>query len=44
MGSTKQNLNQICINEFFCAFRRLGVKNNDIIGKPLKIKYSNVAP
>ena len=43
MVSNKQNLNQVGIDEFIRALRSLGVKNDDISGEPLKIKYSNVA-
>ena len=44
MVSNQQNLNQVGIDEFLRALRSLGVKNDDISGEPLKIKYSNVAP
>ena len=44
MGSNKQNINQIGIDEFFRVFRRLGVNIGDIISELLKLKYSNVAP
>ena len=44
MVSNQQNLNQVGIGEFLRALRIFGVKENDISGKPLKIKYSNVAP
>ena len=44
MVSNQQNLNQVDIDEFLRALRRLGVKKDDISGEPLKIKYSNVAP
>ena len=44
MVSNQQNLNQVGIDEFLRALRSLGVKKDDIIGEPLKIKYSNVAP
>ena len=32
------------IDEFLCALQSLGVKQDDISGVPLKIKYSSVAP
>ena len=38
MVSNQQNLNQFGIDEFFRSLRSLAVKNDDIIGKPLKIK------
>ena len=44
MVSNQQNLNQMGIDEFFRPLRSLGVKKDDISGKPLKIKYSSVAP
>ena len=44
MVSNQQNLNQVGIDEFLRALRSLGVKNDDISGEPLIIKYSNVAP
>ena len=44
MVSNLQNLNQICIDEFLRALRRLFVKEDYISGKPLKSKYSNMAP
>ena len=40
--SNQQNLNQVGIDEFLRALRSLGVKKDEIGGKPLKIKYSNV--
>ena len=43
MVSNQQNLNQVGIDEFLRALRRLGFKKHDISGKRLKIKYSNVA-
>ena len=42
--SSQQNLNQVGIDEFLRELRSLGVKKDEISGKPLKIKYKNVAP
>ena len=44
MVSHQQNLNQVGIDEFLRALRRLGVKKDDISGEPLKMKYNSVAP
>ena len=44
MVSNQQNLKQVGIDKFLRALRSLGVKKDDKIGEPLKIKYSNVAP
>ena len=44
MVSNQQNLNQVGIDEFLLALRSLDVKKDEISGKPLKIKYKNVAP
>ena len=41
--SIQQNLNQVGIDELFCALQSLGVKKDEISGEPLKIKYKNVA-
>ena len=42
--SNQLNLNQVSIDEFSCALQSFGVKKDDIRGKPLIIKYSNMAP
>ena len=44
MVSNQQNLNQVGIDEFLRALRSLGVKKDDISGKPLIIKYSSMVP
>ena len=44
MMSNQQNLNQVGIDEFLRALRSFGVTKDDIIGEPLTIKYSFVAP
>ena len=44
MVRNQQNLNQLGIDEFLGALRSVGVKNDDISGELLKIKYCNVAP
>ena len=44
MVSNHQDLHQVGIDEFLRGLRSLGVKNDDISGEPLKIKYSSVAP
>ena len=38
MVSNQQNLNQVGIDEFLHALPRLGVKKDDISGKPFKTK------
>ena len=43
MVSNQQILNQVGIEEFLRVLRSLGVKNDDISGKLVKIKYCNVA-
>ena len=43
MASNQHNLNQVCINEIFRLLQNFFVKNNDIHGKPLKVKYNNVS-
>ena len=43
MVSNQQKLNKVGINEFFSAFRSLGVKKDDKNGEPVKIKYNDVA-
>ena len=40
----QQNLNQVGSDKFLRSLRSLGVKDDNISGEPLKIKYSNVAP
>ena len=42
--SNQQNLNQVVIDEFLRALQSLGVTKDNISGKPLKTKYSNLAP
>ena len=44
MVSNQENLNQVGIDEFVSALRSLGVKNDNIGGELLKIKYCDVAP
>ena len=44
MVSNKQNVIRVGFVEFLRALQSLGVKKDAISGKPLKIKYSNVAP
>ena len=44
MVSNLQNLNQVVFDEFLGPIQSLGVKKNDIIAEPLKLKYSNIAP
>ena len=44
MVSRRQNLRQVCIDEFLHALRSLGIKKDDLSGETLKYKYTKDAP
>ena len=43
MVSRRQNLRQVSIDEFFRAWRYLGIKRHDLSGEALKYKYTKDA-